>query len=97
MTDCVGIGMDGASVMCGHYNSLYSRMREVNPILVLVKCVCHSLQLACNEAVDILPSQIDYLVRETFNWYQLNVFGEWESVLPFPKEATPLLGHLWGH
>lgn len=30
-------------------------MREVDPKLVLVKCVCHSLQLACNEAVDVLP------------------------------------------
>lgn len=69
IADCVGIGTDGASVMCGQYNSLYSRMREVNPNLVLVKCVCHSLQLACNEAVDVLPSQIDYLVRETFNWF----------------------------
>lgn len=55
ITDSVGVKTDGASMMCGQYNSLYSRMREVDPKLVLVKCVCHSLQLACNEAVDVLP------------------------------------------
>ncbi|KAH7950534.1 hypothetical protein HPB49_025510 [Dermacentor silvarum] len=25
--------------------------------------------LACNEAIDVLPTHIDYLVRETFNWF----------------------------
>ncbi|XP_040071298.1 uncharacterized protein LOC120843889 [Ixodes scapularis] len=68
ISDCVGIGTDGASVMCGQCNSLYTRMRELNSNLVLVRCVCRSLHLACNEAVDVLPTQIDYLVRETFNW-----------------------------
>lgn len=66
---CVGIGTDGASVMCGQHNSLYTKMKAENARLVLVKCVCHSLQLACSEAIDVLPTHIDYLVRETFNWF----------------------------
>ncbi|KAH9363803.1 hypothetical protein HPB48_005056 [Haemaphysalis longicornis] len=44
-------------------------MKAENARLVLVKCVCHSSQLACNEAIDVLPTHIDYLVRETFNWF----------------------------
>lgn len=66
---CVGLGTDGASVMCGQHNSLYTKMKAESARLVLVKCVCHSLQLACNEAIDVLPTHIDYLVRETFNWF----------------------------
>lgn len=69
LDNCVGVGTDGASVMCGKHNSLFTKMKEVNPRLVLVKCVCHSLHLACNEAVDVLPTHMDYLVRETFNWF----------------------------
>lgn len=69
LANCVGVGTDGASVMCGKHNSLFTRMKEVNPRLVLVKCLCHSLHLVCNEAVDVLPTHMDYLVRETFNWF----------------------------
>ncbi|CAN7996392.1 unnamed protein product [Ixodes hexagonus] len=63
LEDCIGIGSDGASVMCGRNNSLFSRMKEVNSGLILVRCVCHSLHLACNEAVSLLPTQVDFLVN----------------------------------
>ncbi|XP_040062737.1 uncharacterized protein LOC115318742 [Ixodes scapularis] len=69
LADCVADGTDGASVMCGKHNSLFTEMQEVNPRLVLAKCLCHSLDLACNEVVDVLPTHMDYLVREAFNWF----------------------------
>ncbi|CAN7939347.1 unnamed protein product [Ixodes hexagonus] len=43
--DCVGIATDGANSMCGEHNSLWSRLREDNPNLILVKCAFHSLDL----------------------------------------------------
>lgn len=66
---CVGIGTDGASVMCGRNHSLYSLMRDENPKLILAKCTCHSLHLACSEATAALPANIEFLVRECYNWF----------------------------
>lgn len=36
----------------------------------MVPCVCHSLQLAVSAAAnDGLPRHIDFLVKETYNWF----------------------------
>lgn len=45
LANCVGVGKDGASVMCRKTNRLFTTMKEVNPHLVLVKCVCNLLYL----------------------------------------------------
>ncbi|KAG0444525.1 hypothetical protein HPB47_013701 [Ixodes persulcatus] len=42
--------LDETSVMCGKNNSVYTMMKEENPKLILAKCTCHSLHLACSEA-----------------------------------------------
>lgn len=75
---CVGIGTNGASVKCGQNNSLYTKIKAENARLMLVKCVCHSLQLACNEAIDVLPTHIDYLIRATFDWFTHSPKGQQE-------------------
>jgi hypothetical protein len=37
---------------------------------VLVRCVCHSLQLALSKATEkSLPRQLKFLVKETYNWF----------------------------
>lgn len=49
ITDSVGVGTNGASMMCGQHDSLYSRMKEVDPNLVLnvsaTPCSLHSMRL----------------------------------------------------
>ncbi|XP_040072824.1 uncharacterized protein LOC120844894 [Ixodes scapularis] len=97
--DCVGIGTDGASVMCGRNNSLFTRMKEVNS----VRCVCHSLRLACNEVVSVLPTQVDFLVRECFNWFAHSPKRQQEYHAVFaainsgdrPKKLVGLSGTRW--
>ena len=42
----VAIGTDNASVMVGVHNGVYKRLKTKNSSLNLIKCVCHSLQLA---------------------------------------------------
>lgn len=69
ISNCVGIGTDGASVMCGKNHSVYTMMKEENPKLILAKCTCHSLHLACSEATGSLPANIEFLVRESYNWF----------------------------
>uniref|UniRef100_A0A1A7ZYI7 Uncharacterized protein n=1 Tax=Nothobranchius furzeri TaxID=105023 RepID=A0A1A7ZYI7_NOTFU len=47
--------------------------------LVLIRCVCHSLQLAVSSASKTtLPRSVEFLVRETYNWF---------SISPKRKEA----------
>lgn len=41
----IGIGTDNASVMIGVNKSVYTELRKDVPSLLLVKCVCHSIQL----------------------------------------------------
>ncbi|CAD6216933.1 GSCOCG00011369001-RA-CDS [Cotesia congregata] len=45
-------------------------MKEKNEKLILFKCICHSIHLVCSHASEELPSNIDYMLRETFNWFK---------------------------
>lgn len=56
--------------MIGINNGLYQKLKEDIPNLILIKCVCHSLQLAVSHATsDTLPRVLEYLVSETYNWF----------------------------
>lgn len=62
LKDCVGIATDGANSMCGEHNSLWSRLREGNPDLILVKCMCHSLDLVAAKSMQTMPPVLEYVV-----------------------------------
>jgi len=65
-----GIGTDNAPVMVGVNNGVYKKLKEEIPSLIHIPCVCHSLQLAVSAAAsETLPKNIDYLIRETYNWF----------------------------
>lgn len=65
-----GIGTDNASVMVGINNGVYQLLKREVPHLVLIRCVCHSIQLATSAAMaECLPRNLDFLVRETYNWF----------------------------
>ncbi|XP_036147932.1 uncharacterized protein LOC105830002 isoform X1 [Monomorium pharaonis] len=65
----IGLGTDGANNLCGRHNSLYTRLKEDNPKLQLVKCICHSLNNASSKAAEALPSNLDFLCREIYAWF----------------------------
>lgn len=68
LNNMVGIGTDNASVMTGVNNGVHQKLKAEVPNLILVRCVCHSLQLAISAAVaDCLPRSLEYLVSETYN------------------------------
>lgn len=70
ITNLVGIGTDNANVMIGKNKSVHVALKKDVPDLVLVKCVCHSLQLAVNQSLkDFLPTNLEFLVYETYNWF----------------------------
>ncbi|CAL1672658.1 unnamed protein product [Lasius platythorax] len=68
----LGLGIDGASVNVGAHHSVTTVLRDINPDLILVKCICHSLHLAAEEACNILPRHLDFMVRETHSWFSVS-------------------------
>lgn len=70
LENLVGIATDNCSTMIGINNGLYQKLKEDVPNLILIKCVCHSLQLAVSHAAnDTLPRVLEYLISETYNWF----------------------------
>lgn len=69
LENMVGIGVDGANVMVGKYNSVTAIFKRKLPDLIVVKCVSHSLHLCAEKAAEMLPRQLEFLVREAHNWF----------------------------
>lgn len=68
----VAIGTDNAAVMTGAHKGLHKKIEQKYNLsnLVLVRCVCHSLQLAVCAATDkSFPNNLEFLVRESHNWF----------------------------
>ncbi|KAK3926574.1 General transcription factor II-I repeat domain-containing protein 2 [Frankliniella fusca] len=63
------IGVDGAPVMVGIHDSFYTHLRDKIPHLILVKCICHSVDKAAEYAYKAIPDEVTYLVTETYNWF----------------------------
>ena len=56
--------------MCGSNHSVVSLLKRTWPHIIHLKCVCHSIDLIAKNAVKIaLPSHIDYMIRESYNWF----------------------------
>lgn len=65
----IGIGTDNASVMIESKNSVYQQIKKDAPFLILIKCICHSVQLPVNYACKhLLPDDFEFLVYEIYNW-----------------------------
>ncbi|CAG5102790.1 Protein of unknown function [Cotesia congregata] len=65
----VAIGTDGANNICGFKHSLFTLIRKEYPNVQLMKCSCHSLSLCASKASDELPASVEFLLRESRNWF----------------------------
>lgn len=65
----IGLGVDGASNLCGRHHSLYTLLKEVSPNLQLIKCLCHSLNTCSSKASEVLPANLEFMLRETVSWF----------------------------
>ena len=85
----VAVGTDGANVMCGPNHSLVTLLKRTWPHIIHLKCVNHSIDLIAKQAVKLaLPSHIDYMIRETYNWFahsslRLNSYREVAKLVGF--------------
>lgn len=73
LKNMVAIGKDNASVMVGINNGIYKQLKAEVPSLILIKCACHSIQLAVSHAAaEFLPKWLEYLVAETYKWFSFS-------------------------
>ena len=84
----IGWNSDGASVMLGRRNSVVSRLKEQQPNLYVLHCVCHISHLMISDAVKCIPSYIIDMTGNLFWWFhhsskrvdELRSFQEWLEV-----------------
>lgn len=70
MQKLTALGTDNASVTTGINNGVYVKLKAEVPHLILIRCVCHSLQLAVSHATsECLPRNLEFLIKETYNWF----------------------------
>lgn len=68
--NCIGIGTDNANVMTGINNGVHHLLeKKWNKTLILVRCICHSIQLAVSYACAVLPRHLEFIVKETYGWF----------------------------
>uniref|UniRef100_A0A6V7JZC7 HAT C-terminal dimerisation domain-containing protein n=1 Tax=Bracon brevicornis TaxID=1563983 RepID=A0A6V7JZC7_9HYME len=68
----LGLGVDGANTNVGAHHSVSTILRAISPDLVVIKCLCHSLHLAAEEACKVFPRHLDFMVRETHSWFSMS-------------------------
>uniref|UniRef100_H2ZXB7 HAT C-terminal dimerisation domain-containing protein n=1 Tax=Latimeria chalumnae TaxID=7897 RepID=H2ZXB7_LATCH len=64
----MGLGTDGAENMIGKNNSLISRIKEKQPHLYTLHCVCHVNHICVSDAHKKLPNYLDNFFVELF-WH----------------------------
>ena len=67
--NCVDYASDGAAVMVGEHNSVWSRIKQESPNCILIKCVCHSLALCIKYAFEKMPAHLGYMLNEIPKWF----------------------------
>lgn len=65
----IGFAADTTNVMFGETSGIVTKIRDINPQCLFVKCVCHSIALAASYASKLLPRSIEQLVKEVYNYF----------------------------
>ena len=84
----IGWNSDGASVMLGSRNSVVSRLKQKQPNLYVLHCICHVSHLIVGDSVKCIPSYVIDLIEKLFWWFhhsskrvdELRSFQEWLEV-----------------
>ena len=66
----IGYGSDGASVVSGCNNSVWTRLKSKNPNVMRFTCICHSLAKVAEDSFDQLPSRMSALLSFIPKWFK---------------------------
>lgn len=64
----IGFAADNASVMMGKKKGVQALFKRDNPSMLVTGCVCHSLHLCASAACLKLPSTVEDLARDVYNY-----------------------------
>lgn len=72
VSELSGLATDGASVMLGKNNGVAAKLKERNPKLINIHCICHKLALACVDTVSELTyiKLIETTLRQLWQWLE---------------------------
>lgn len=65
----LALGTDGGPNFCGSNHSLYALLKKDIPHLMIVRCVCHSLDKCASYASQAFPPTLEFMIREARNWF----------------------------
>ena len=74
----VGYASDTANVMVGAHNSVLSRIRDKQPLVFSLGCLCHLANLCSAAALKSLPVSIDNLLIDVFYHFKYSA-KRWEQ------------------
>lgn len=55
--------------MTGVNKRVITKLKEVNPNIIIMRCVCHSIQLAASAVTKEFPGILNFLICETYDWF----------------------------
>ena len=67
----VAFNSDNASVMKGRHNSVASRIKELQPGLVDIGCICHLVQLATGCGIKALHQPIEEVLQAIYSHFDI--------------------------
>lgn len=77
LSNLLEIGTDNASAIVGKHQSVYVELKKLVPNLVLIKCVCHSIQLSVTRSwKKTMPKSLEFLVSETITGFLRATYGK---------------------
>lgn len=68
LENLLGFAADNAAVMMGKYNGVQAKLKQINPNIFVLGCICHSLHLCASAAAEKLPSETEDFVRDIYNY-----------------------------
>ncbi|KAK1895985.1 Protein FAM200B [Dissostichus eleginoides] len=68
----VAFNSDNASVMKGRHNSVASRIKELQPGLVDIGCICHLVQLATGCGIKALHQPIEEVLQAIYSHFDIS-------------------------
>ena len=63
------VGTDGAANMLGQHNSFYTHLKEYIPDLILIQCICHSIDKSAQYAFKSMSDVLTYVLSESHNYF----------------------------
>lgn len=69
ISNLIGFGSDNAANMVGQHNSVWSRVRTIQPTAYLTGCVCHISATTASDACKAIPDSVEKMITDIFTHF----------------------------